>query len=140
MKKLLSILLCCVFLLAVPMTALAENDQLEVVQINPRFTYIVDAEAGLEINNETATVDCWVKGHYDTATKAKIIVELQLESGANNWIAHATWVNTQNDFEASVYETKSVKTGQNYRVKVTATVWEGSQSETVTFFTDEMTA
>lgn len=141
-KIIANVLLIAMFFVCTPTISMAEvlDDSNQMKLLSPRLTYIVDAMADLEITGTTATVDCWVRGSYSTATKAKIIVELQLESGTDNWIAHATWVDTQNDYEAAVYETKGVKTGQNYRVKVTATVWEGSQSETVTFFTDEVTA
>jgi len=138
-KMIAVMLLICMFFLSAPLASIADTKDKEQ-HLGARLSYIVDAEGTLSINNEVATVDCWVAGHVNDATKAKIIVELQLESGTDNWIAYATWVDTRNDYEAYVYETKSVKTGQNYRVKVTATVWEGSQSETVTFFTDEMTA
>lgn len=108
-------------------------------QINPRLTYISQAEADLGINGSVATVDCWVLGNVDNATKAKVIAELQLKSGSS-WIAYGTWTDTQNDYEAAVYKTKSVKAGQTYRVKATFTVWEGSQSESIVVFTDEVTA
>ena len=132
MKKLIAVLLCTIMLALVPVSAMAE------VEVNPRLTYIASAEGDLIINGTTAIVDCWVKGNYGDATKAKVIAELQLKSGSS-WMAYGTWTNTQNNYEAYVYETKTVKKGQTYRVKVTATVWEGSQSETITFFTDEAT-
>lgn len=144
-KKLVAnILLTMMFFVCVPEISMANIedafDQKQLNLVSPRLTYIIDSMADLEISGTTAIVDCWVRGSYNSATKAKIIVELQLESGNNNWIAYATWVDTQNSYEASVYETKSVKIGQKYRVKVTATIWEGSKSETVTFFTDERVA
>lgn len=115
------------------------NERTDNSIIMPRLSYIEDCQNSLEIANGTAIVDCWVNGDVLDATKAKVIAELQVKSG-NNWIAYGTWVDTQNDYEAYVYETKSVKAGNTYRVKATFTVWEGSQSETVTSFTDEMTA
>lgn len=95
--------------------------------------------ADLDIANNVATVDCWVKGRYGDATKAKVIAELQVKSG-NNWVPTAIWTDTQDYYKASVKETKSVTTGNTYRVKATVTVWEGSQSEELIFFTDERTA
>ena len=129
-------------MLLIPTTAMAndfveESDQ--QVKLTPRWSIIVDAMTDLKISGNVATVDCWVNGDVLSATKAKAIVELQLKSG-NSWIAYATWVDTQNDYEAAVYETKSVTTGNTYRVKATYTVWEGAQSEEVMVFTDEVTA
>ena len=132
-KKIAIAFICMMLLVIYPNVALADND------VMPRLTYIASAETDLVIENGVATVDCWVKGQYGDATKAKVIAELQLKSGSS-WIAYGTWTDTQNDYEAAVYETKSVKTGQTYRVKATFTVWEGSQSESIVVFTDEVTA
>lgn len=143
-KVKVTVFISCLLLLAVPTVVLADepitlNDTQQSSIIAPRLTYINDAETVLSINNGIATVDCWVNGNVLTATKAKVIAELQLKSG-NSWIAYGTWTETANAFTASVYESKSVKTGQTYRVKATYTVWEGSQSETIVVFSDEVTA
>ena len=136
-------LLCCMTVGMVPTIAMAENvgteNFQEIMMATPRLTYIAGAETDLTIINGTAIVDCWVKGNVLDATKAKVIAELQLKSGSS-WMAYGTWTNTQNDYEAYVYQTKSVKAGQTYRVKATYTVWEGSQSETIVVFSDEVTA
>ena len=142
-KKIIACLLACSFMLICAFPASAEiNYMHENVNSNsiiqPRLNYIEAAETGLDIDNGVAIVDCWVKGNVLNATKAKVIAELQLKSG-NNWMAYGTWTDTQNDYEASVYETKSVKSGNTYRVKATYTVWEGSQSETIIVFSDEAT-
>lgn len=138
------ILVSCLMLLTTPVAAFAEenivlDETTQTKMITPRLTYINDAETVITINNGVATVDCWVKGDVLTATKAKVIAELQLKSG-NNWIAYGTWTETANAFKASVYETKGVTTGHTYRVKATYTVWEGTQSESIVVFTDEITA
>lgn len=133
--KLLSamVLLVMLALLAVPGAAMAEDG------IAPHFTYIVDAEATLDITGTTATVDAWVCGDVIYATKAKMIAELQVKNG-NSWVPVGLWTDTKDGLKAHVYETKSVVKGHTYRVKATGTIWEGSQSETVTFFTEETTA
>lgn len=136
-KKIISvILLTCLVFMTGAVAVMAEEN---VTMVQPRLTYIVDAECDFSIVETTATVDCRVTGHYGDATKAKVIAELQVKSG-NNWIAYGTWVDTQNDYEAYVYETKAVKKGNTYRVKATFTVWEGSASEELILFSDEVTA
>lgn len=139
-NKFTAVLLISMILLLIPMTAMAEpiTNQQEN-EITPLLTFIVDAESSFSINDGVATVDCWVKGHYSTATKAKVIAELQVKSGSN-WIPVEIWTDTQNAYKASVYETKSVIEGHTYRVKGTFTVWEGSQSEELILFTNERTA
>lgn len=134
------ILLGSAMLMLMPITSMAEsNTSQEEMGITPYMTYIVDWKNGLGISGGTATVDCWVKGQYGDATKAKVIAELQLKSG-DNWLPVAIWTDTQNAYRASVYETKTVTEGNTYRVKATYTVWEGSQSETHISIGDEMTA
>ena len=143
-KFIATMLLGTMMTVTMPMSALAteaniEQNQQTVSVIQPRLNYIKDAQAGFSINNGTAIVDCWVKGNFNNATKAKVIAELQLKSG-NSWIAYGTWTDIQNAFKADVYETKGVKSGNTYRVKATFTVWEGSQSESIVAFSDELTA
>ena len=140
MKKLVAaLLLGGMMMAAVPMASMADSsvipmNQQEESEIAPHFTYIVDAMTSLEISGSTATVDCWVKGDISTATKAKVIAELQVKSSETNWIPVAIWTDTRDGFEAYVYETKTINPNNTYRVKATYTVWEGSQSETHTAF------
>ena len=135
-KKMTIVLLICASFFMLPMISMA-NDNIDY-DVMPCFTYIVDAETGLSISGSTATVDCWVKGDYYDATKTKVIAELQVKNSATNWIPVAIWTDTQESFKASVYETKTINPDNTYRVKATFTVWEGSQSETITSYTDEM--
>lgn len=145
MRKVLAISCLSSFAItSVPVMALAEESivpqtTLQENEITPYLTYIVDSMCDLAIKNSTATVDCWVKGHYSDATKAKVIAELQLKNGSS-WLPVGLWTDTRDEHMAWVYETKSITKGQIYRVKSTVTVWEGSQSETLTIYTDEVTA
>ncbi|MBE6113132.1 MAG: hypothetical protein E7195_09000 [Peptococcaceae bacterium] len=107
-------------------------------EITPYMMYLEDWGNALSISNGIATVDCWVEGNVIDATKAKVIAELQVK-GSGGWMPVAIWTDTQNDYRASVYETKSVTKGNTYRVKATVTVWEGSQSETQTVYSGEKT-
>lgn len=136
LKKLTSIVVLCSCIVATPAcvfaTVIDTQDTVSSVSIGtPRLTYISGAETVLEINSEAAVVDCWVKGNVLTATKAKVIAELQVKSSETNWIPVAIWTDTQNDYMASVYETKAINPENTYRVKATYTVWEGNQSETI---------
>ncbi len=115
-----------------PVNAQTEN------AISPYMLYIRQTTSVLSISGTTATVDCSTLGVVGEATKAKIIAELQVKNGS--WTTVETWTDTQNSYRASVYETYSVTKGKTYRVKATATVWEGSQSEIQTVFSNEKTA
>ncbi len=116
-----------------PVNAQTEN------AISPYMLYIRQTTSVLSISGTTATVDCSTLGVVGEATKAKIIAELQVKNGSS-WTTVETWTDTQNSYRASVYETYSVTKGKTYRVKATATVWEGSQSEIQTVFSNEKTA
>lgn len=107
--------------------------------ISPYMLYIRQTTSVLSISGTTATVDCSTLGVVGEATKAKIIAELQVKNGSS-WTTVETWTDTQNSYRASVYEAYSVTKGKTYRVKATATVWEGSQSEIQTVFSNEKTA
>lgn len=90
----------------------------------------------LSITKEVATVNCWVRGYVGEATRAKVIAELQEKNG-NSWKTISTWTNTQDDFQAYVYGSKSVTPDMTYRVKSTVTVWEGNKSASNTTYSEE---
>ena len=116
-------------------TAVGSIKQTEA-EIMPRMQYIVDAYCNLNITNGVASVESWVLGDSVDATKAKVIAELQVK-GSGGWTPVAIWTDTQNDYRASVEESKSVTKGNTYRVKATVTVWEGSKSETQYVYSGE---
>lgn len=127
----------------VPAVSMAETAAIPVNNqqengVSPYILYIREAQSNLKISGTTATVDCSVKGEIGSATKAKVIVELQLKSGSS-WLPVKTWTVTANDYEAYVYDTYTVKSGNTYRVKTTATIWEGSLSETQYVYSAEKT-
>lgn len=126
---------------ATPAAFAAENpvNTQQEYEISPYMMYIDSWQTYLSIDNRVATVDCWVKGNYGDATKARVAVELQ-EKTSNGWKTIITWTDTQYDYEACVYKTKSVTAGKTYRVVSTVTVWEGSQSESMTTYGGERTA
>lgn len=115
-----------------------ENDQQEN-SIAPYMLYIRDSSASLAISGTKATVDCSVSGNRTSATKAKVVAELQVKNGSS-WTTVKTWTDTQNDYEAYVYETYTITKGNTYRVKASVTVWEDSLSETQTVYSGEKTA
>lgn len=110
------------------------NNQQEST-ISPYMLYINRAKCNLDTSGTTALVECYVAGNPISATKAKIVAELQVKSGSN-WLTVKTWTVTENDYEAIVDESYTITKGNTYRVKATMTVWEGSQSETQTFYSE----
>ncbi len=141
-KILATICMGAVVLTSVPAVAMAATAVDPVSQqengIMPYMTYIQRANCIFGISGTTANVECSVTGR-SSATKAKVIAELQVKNGSN-WIPVKIWTNTQDSYEAYVDESHPVTKGHTYRVKTTVTVWEGSQSETQNIYSAEKTA
>lgn len=113
-------------------------NNLQQAESAPFMLYIRDAKSNLNISGTTATVTASVTGALNSATKAKVIAELQVKSGSN-WLPVKIWTVTENSYKASINETYSVTKGNTYRVKATVTVWEGTPSETQTVYSNEKT-
>ena len=116
-------------------TAVNPLNNLQESSISPYMLYIKDSTCNLNISGSTATVNCSVEGDIDSATKAKVIVELQVKNGSS-WIPVKIWTVEENDYMAKVKESHTINTSNTYRVKATVTVWEGSQSETQTLYSE----
>ena len=141
-KVLATICMGAVVLTSIPAVAMAATAVNPVSQqeneMMPYMTYIQRAKCDFGISGTTANVECSVTGR-SSATKAKVIAELQLKSGSN-WIPAKIWTNAQDSYEAYVDESHPVTKGYTYRVKATVTIWEGSQSETQYLYSSERTA
>jgi hypothetical protein len=132
-------IICLLSLLIVPCQSVFASETDVVYSVTPRMTYISDYSITFGIPNCVADVDVQVNGNVLRATKSKVIAELQVENG-NSWIPVAIWTEEDNDYDARIRETHDVVKGHTYRVKGTFMVWEGSASETVYSFSDEITA
>ena len=117
---------------ALPQSAPGSQD------ITPYFLYIKGQDCILDISGRTAYINAWVSGQTSVATKCKVRAELQEKSGTYAWTTVDFWTDQQNGTWAEVDETAAVTSGKTYRVKATVTVWAGSQSESQTFYSDEV--
>ena len=126
-------------LLLIPTQAIFASETEADYPVAPMMTYIADYTISFAIDNNVADVGVSVDGHVLDATRAKVIAELQVKSG-NNWIPVAIWTADEDFYTARVDETHDVVDGHTYRVKGTFMVWEGSASETVYDYSDEITA
>ena len=116
-------------------TAVNPSSNQQESSISPYMLYIKDSTCNLRISGSTATVNCSVEGDFDSATKSKVIAELQVKNGSS-WIPVKIWTVEENDYMAKVKESHTINTSNTYRVKATVTVWEGSQSETKTLYSE----
>lgn len=132
-------LFCLLAVMLVPCQAVFASDVEENYTVAPMMTYIADYTIDFSIRNGVAGVIASVDGDVLTATKTKVIAELQVKNGSS-WIPVKIWTESQNFYTTEVDETYTVTKGNTYRVKATFTVWEGSASETVTSYSDQITA
>ena len=132
-------LMCLLAIMLMPYQAVFASETEENHPVVPMMTYIVDYTIGFSITGSTARVEADVDGDVLDATRTKVIAELQVKSG-NNWIPVAIWTADEDFYTAEVDETHDVVKGHTYRVKGTFMVWEGSASETVYDYSDEITA
>ena len=136
MRKVVALFCLLVMMLIPCQTVLAADDDYGIA---PVMTIIGDYTIYFGIDDGVADVNVEVDGDVLHATRAKVIAELQVKNG-NSWIPVAIWTDDRDDYYARVDETHDVVKGHTYRVKGTFMVWEGSASETVYSFSDEITA
>lgn len=138
-KKLLALCLAlCLTVGMAPAAFAAVPDGNEVV--SPYALYIRDKGCTLEISGNTAKVEAWVEGYAGEATACKVDVVLQRLSSANRWGTAGSWTDYQEGTRASVSETATVTAGTTYRVKAIVTVYANGESETMTIYSDPVTA
>lgn len=133
-KKRITALVCLLaLLLTMPVKAYAFSADAGVERLAaaPRMTYIYDAKCTLNIQNGVASVNAFVMGYPDTATKCEITVELQQKS-LLFWNPVETWSDSQAGRRAAINESVSVSAGKSYRTVTTVTVWSGTESESRT--------
>ena len=132
-------LFCLLTMMLTPCHAVLASEINMEYSATPRMTYIVDYTIDFGIVGNTAQVEAEVNGGYLTATKAKVIAELQVKNGSS-WIPVAIWTDEQDGHDAWVDETHDVVEGHTYSVKGTFMVWEGDAYETEYSYSDEITA
>ena len=133
------VVFCLLAMMLVPCQAVLASEAYIDYSVSPRMIYIADYWLAFDIDGTTAEVEAEVNGDYLTATKAKVIAELQVKNGSS-WIPVAIWTDEQDGHDAWVDETHDVVEGHTYRVKGTFMVWEGNAYETEYSYTDEITA
>ncbi len=136
MKKLKRILaLLCLFLLICPTClsfAAAEGLDTPVHEDPPvDLLYITRADCKLDIPGSSANITSFVKGTPGSTTKCEIDLSLQKWT-LSGWDTVATWAKIENSWQASLNPIRAVVSGQTYRAVAVFTVWNGSNSETIT--------
>ena len=113
-------------------SAAAPQEALDIPEISPRYAYIRDTEADLEITGGLANCSASV-----SAPTSSYDVELtvELQQNRSGWDTIKTWTDAGTRY-ASAGGNWYVASGYDYRVKATATVYNssGREIESATFY------
>ena len=132
--------ICCVMslLLLLSMTAWSgATVSAEESTIQPRYSYTNDTWTSIvESPSGTAVCDAEVLGYSGITTRIHIKMELQ-KFGTVKWETVASWESTVFTWYSTLSKTKEVTVSGLYRVKVTYTVYGGSDYEIITAYSGE---
>lgn len=135
--------LICLFLLICPMClsfAFAEDFDAPIYEDPPvDQLYITRADCLLSIPGSSATINSFVRGTYGSTTKCEIDLSLQKKT-LSGWDTVATWAKIENSWQATLAPSRAVVSGKTYRAVAVATVWNGSNSETITVISGSVKA
>lgn len=143
MKRLFAFLLCVSLLLSVipcafasGVTPLALPTEPEII---PLWEYIANGRTILSISESgAATVYCYASGTSGVATRVEIEAKLQRSWGVF-WLTEETFTVERDSFSAILNETYTVESGHTYRIKAKITVYSGTDSESTTIKSNEVT-
>lgn len=125
-KKFLALVMCLVLMCGTVLIASAETVD---NQVQPRYNYTNIISATLA--NSSGKALCVGDVHGYNGTTTKIVLTMTLQKKTLFWWSKAEeWTITSNTYYAAISKTVAVSSG-TYRVKVEATVYSGSNSETV---------
>lgn len=94
------------------------------------YLYTNRAASYLTISGSTATCKSSLKGYYGTTTKIEVTQTLQVKDG-NHWRTSQSWTATYNSYTCDFVNTRTVYSGNTYRVKSEYKVYAGTSYETV---------
>ncbi|MBQ8202733.1 MAG: hypothetical protein IJZ75_00430 [Clostridia bacterium] len=126
LRKILAFVMCVVMLCG---TGLVANAEAAENQVQPRYNYTNIITATLANSDGKALCAGSVTGYNGTTTKIAMTITLQKKT-LLWWSDVQVWSRTTYTYYNDASYTKSVESG-THRVKVVATVYSGSNSETV---------
>ena len=94
------------------------------------YLYTNRAASYLTISGSTATCKSSLKGYYGTTTKIEVTQTVQVKDG-NHCRTLQSWMATCNSYTCDFVNTRTVYSGNTYRVKSEYKVYAGTSYETV---------
>ena len=96
-----------------------------------RYLYTYNCSTNLSISSLNATCKSKLDGYYGTTTKIEVTQTLQVKNGAQ-WRKCEAWSATYYNYYCTFTNSRSVYSGNQYRVKSEFKVYSGSNYETIT--------
>ena len=130
-KRVFSLLMAVLMLVLFNFSTYAQS------AVQPRYSYTSSVAPGLTIKSQQATCLADVEGYSGVTTRIKTKIILQ-KKGLLSWSNVTSWsddVYDDNSFNSYRYGPLS---GGTYRVKVEATVYAGSASESITSYSSQV--
>ena len=133
MRKLSVLFFMVLFLVAMAATSVHGNDSLQSAgdSYGVRYTLIGNLTCSISITGNTAALSARVSAGSSAVTDCEMTLELQ-EKVAFIWITRSTWTQSSHSNSLSMNQQTSVSSGKTYRLKVKATVYSASSSESAT--------
>lgn len=134
-KSVLSFVLIIVMLCSMGTGTFALADEPEIM---PLYNYTLEYDVGLSVSGSTLTGTANLTGYQGTTTKVNVVMTLQKKGLL--W-----WSDASNDFDYTMHSyyaytdnTYTVGSG-TYRLKVVFTVYSGTDYETITAYSQNLT-
>ncbi|MCR5835450.1 MAG: hypothetical protein K6G88_02960 [Lachnospiraceae bacterium] len=106
--------------------------------ISPNYLYTYSCSSSLSISGSTATCTSNLTGYPGVTTKIVVKQILQVKDG-NLWRTAHSWTKTYYSNSCSYVNTRTIYSGNTYRVKSEYTVYAGSNYETVYSYSSSYT-
>lgn len=130
-KRIFSVVLAVLMMFTFNIGAIAQTP------VQPRYNYATSVNAGLEIKSQQANCSATVEGLSGVTTRIKTKITLQ-KKGLFSWSNETSWtVDVYDDYSSNSYHYGPLDS-DTYRVKVEATVYAGSSSETITTYSSQV--
>ena len=123
-RKIVSLFIVMILMFALGTTTVFADEK------GMNYLYTRSCSSSLSISGLTATCKSSLRGYYGLTTKIEVTQTLQVRDG-NQWRQAKTWTATYYSHNCDLENTRTVYSGNTYRVMSEFKVYAGSSYETV---------
>lgn len=129
MKRLTSVGMALVLIFTLFCFQVSANE--DEKEIKTRYSYTRSCSSSLSISGLNATCKSSLDGYPGITTKIEVTQTLQVKNGST-WRKAASWSTTYYSYSCVFNNSRTVYSGNQYRVKSEFKVYSGSSYETIT--------